>query len=325
VRRSACLPPRPPFLDASSKSTDSERPERLPSTSVRSAPRLRAGPRTRTRHRPWALPPIARLPTRFRPLAPKRMGLDHAASACSSHAGARGHAPLVDFCQSSDPLALPSDHRYPTTKEANLACANSVLFESVRAGNSTPRVSEGLHRRAEPRIHGSGAVVRFDLSVGRRHLPLTITREGSFAPTRFGSDTPCRAIRVRESGSRFHALTGRAYEPSNKFGGSPSVTRLRGGPEAGPPPAPLREKKMRSAAPRVPSVTRPLFRGVPLSPGCTQPVEGEPAPFRSSRLYRTRTVFGGARTRPIMGSRFLLSVSVLPLVRVSVRRSQRLV
>jgi len=167
--------------------------------------------------------------------------------------------------------------------------------------------------------------VRFDLSVGRRHLPLTITRERSFAPTRFGSNTPCRAIRVREGWSRFHELTERAYEPQNEFCDSPSATRLRGGPEVGPPPAPLREKKMRSAAPRVPSVTRPLFRGVPFSPGCTQPVEGEPAPFGSSHLCRTRTVFGGERTRPVTEGRFLPTVSVLSLVRGRVRRPQRLV
>jgi len=90
-----------------------------------------------------------------------------------------------------------------------------------------------------------------------RHPPAAMARSGGFAPTRCGSDTSCRASALPPAGVA-GAMHGAPNEPSIFRRFAPPA-RLRGR-SRGPPHAPLREEKMRSAAPEVPSVRRSPFR-----------------------------------------------------------------
>jgi hypothetical protein len=86
-----------------------------------------------------------------------------------------------------------------------------------------------------------------------------IARGESFTPTRSLSDTSCRVARSHRGWShRFAFRTGQRAEDVY-FVNSPSATACAGY-RGGPPPASLREKKMRSAAPEVPSIQGPPFR-----------------------------------------------------------------
>lgn len=93
------------------KSRCSLGPKRLPSTSARSA-RLRDASDTN----PPPCPGLSRLgpaSDALSPFACEKEGLDFAASASSSPAGARCHAPLVDFCNRNDPQARTCESPKP--------------------------------------------------------------------------------------------------------------------------------------------------------------------------------------------------------------------
>jgi len=78
-------------------------------------------------------------------------GLDPAASASSSLAGARRHAPLVDFCYRNVPQARPTNRGNPRP------CARTSSFRPLR----DPREgSPSPFRAAKPSGHGSGAECR---------------------------------------------------------------------------------------------------------------------------------------------------------------------
>ena len=69
-------------------------------------------------------------------------------------------------------------------------------------------------------------------------------------------------------------------------------SRLRGVPRAGPPPAPLREKEMHSAAPEVPSIERAPFRERPF-PQLVTNLWSRARAFSISAPCRARTVRRG--------------------------------
>jgi len=113
----------------------------------------------------------------------------------------------------------------------------------------------------EPRIHGSGAVeciAIIDCVAG------LLRDDGSswrLRPNPIGSNTSCRATRVDYDRSTVIESSSAPAKPCRTNSRArPRGHRLRSGFRGGPPPAPLREKEMRSAAPEVLSVT-----GLPLA------------------------------------------------------------
>jgi hypothetical protein len=132
----------------------------------------------------------------------------------------------------------------------------------------------------------------------RSGLTGLLRRDGSLRrlrPNPIGSDTSCRATRFDYDRSTVIDLPDAPASHSNEFESSPPGTRLREGFRGGPPPAPLREKEMHSAAPEVPSVARPPLRGVPFSTACTQPVDERTRASSISAPGRARTVRRGRR------------------------------
>jgi len=214
----------------------------------------------------------------------------------SSRPGAPGHAPLVDFCNQNDLQARPTDletrcawrplgfHRAPRPQHRS-------AFRRGRAGFPTR-----FHRSGAEESRVRGRLNRDTvLSNGLTGL---LRRDGSLRrlrPNPIGSNTSCRATRVDYDRSTVIELPDAPANASNEFESSPPGTRLREGFRGGPPPAPLREKEMRSAAPEVPSITRPPLRGVPFSTGCTQPVDGRTRAFSIFAPDRARTVRRGRR------------------------------
>jgi hypothetical protein len=284
VRRSAARAARTAFLAASSKATFPTTQDvfhrRVP---TRSPALARRRPRTRTRHRSRDFAAPARLPTLFRPTLPKEEGLDRAASERSSRPGAHGHAPLVDFCNRKDPQARPTDLRNPAVESGRAAFA--VLPISLRAprGELDDRVNDRRSTAREPRIHGSGAA--FSSERARTSFapasPSTIARDGSFTPTRSTLGHPLL----------LHATEGAAGVAATQIEWAGERRRFRrlapcacAHARVGPPRTPLREKKMCSAAPEVPSFEGPALSGGALFHSLSPTCGVELAPFQSSRL-----------------------------------------
>lgn len=147
----------------------------------------------------------------------------------------------------------------------------SFSLQPIRCARPPPFTEANTLSGAE-RSWVRGRVSRAVFRRARRRLPPRCDRGGSFAPTRSRSSTSCRIIRARHGWSRRRPPTGHAREIGERIRRSAPALRFRDspGPQAalarapedpGPPPAPLREKEMRSAAPEVLSAPRPLFRG----------------------------------------------------------------
>jgi hypothetical protein len=122
----------------------------------------------------------------------------------------------------------------------------------------------------------------------------TIARDESFTPTRSLSDTSCRTARSHCGWSYRLAARTSQRAVDVVFVDSPPGPACAG-VRGGPPPASLREKKMRSAAPEVPSVEGPPLSGGglfhSLSPTC-----GVEAP-RLFNLRATRHTDGASVVR----------------------------
>lgn len=123
-------------------------------------------------------------------------------------------------------------------------------------------VGEPMRRRVRDQRAACAALWR---------LLSAMARGGSLAPARIGSDTSCRVLCLplrRESprgdGRGAHEIVEEEFLPSSARS-PPSAARATTG--AGPPHAPLREKRVRSAAPEVPSIKRTPFRGRLARPG----------------------------------------------------------
>lgn len=136
----------------------------------------------RARHRPRAWPPEPGFRCSF-VLRYEEEGLDSAASASSSLAGARCHAPLVDFCNRNDPQARPSDRRNPSWR------SHSELSPDARSTGSVRRLLTEERSRV---VTGQGLMSDFGFWLPSSAPLDPLARIESFAPTRFGSDTSCR-------------------------------------------------------------------------------------------------------------------------------------
>lgn len=271
------------LLAASSKATIASRPGRLPSTSARSTPGLRRESRTRTRHRSRNFAVPARLPTLFRPAAPRSTGLDESAfralftPARNSPRAARRLLPSTTIRKHES-----SDFDYPA-RTAHFALRRNRLIDIRCAPRARLRVSRSAFEDPQPRVHGSGALSQRALS-GPSQAPLdAMARAGSFTPTRFGSDTSCHPRALLHSRSRRASTSNGPFERENEFRRSPrapafAFARVRAASRASS------RKEARSAAPEVPFLARPPFRGLRLSTGSSEPVDKTPAPFRSPHL-----------------------------------------
>jgi hypothetical protein len=190
-------------------------------------------------------------------------------SGSSSLRCARGHTSSVDFCQRDDPQARPSDDRHP-------------------ASDAPTRLSPG--RRPVP-VRGSSLLHPRLTGAARGPRSRGLSGQGPFdvdsrsrAPRQAPSSRDGSRWRLRPNPmwlghlvSRLRSPPGWSRRGDERCANEPAIfrrfappARLRGRPR-GPPHAPLREEKMRSAAPEVPSVRRsPLREGSihKLSPTC---------------------------------------------------------
>jgi hypothetical protein len=209
---------------------------------------------------PWTLPSRTGFRRSFA-LRYSEEGLDSAASASSSLAGVRCHAPLVDFCNRNDPQARPANRWNP------VLCARTTDFRPLRdPQGGSPLLSE---RRSRV-VTGQGPI-RLWLSPLPAAPPGALARVESFAPTRLARTPPVAGSRRRwpegpaqsleptqrpSSLSRNRSPSRRAFASSSRRAASRVFPR----------------RNTRSAAPEVPSVVEPPLWGGPflhtLSPAC---------------------------------------------------------
>jgi len=226
---------------------------------------LSPAPRTRTRHRPRTLPSEPGFRRSFAPRYDEEE-LDPAAFASSSPASARRHTPLVDFCNRNDPQARPANRRNPPRGLAPPAFAGSA---DAWNGSSAP------FGATRPSCQGSGTGWEMQLSPQHPPAPLAaLARSESLAPTRLARTPP-----VVDSGPRWPEWPSRSVEPTLRWPplsrDHRPMTRFRAVPGRAASRT-LPRRRMRSAAPEVPSFAKAPLRGGPLSTVCPQPVEWGP-------------------------------------------------
>jgi hypothetical protein len=240
-------------------------PERLSSTScplgVRFRDRLERGPATV----PRTLPPATGFRRSFA-LRSEEEGLDPAAFASSSPASARCHAPLVDFCNRNDPQARP------WIDGTRSAISHPPLARRARTRKNGSPVPFGA---TKPRSHGSGAVVDRRLAPSIPSSSRRACARRELCPNPIGSDTSCRGPVVWPAGVAGSTRSdppgdtplSRCLAPKARF-------RFAFGRAAS---RTIPRRRMRSAAPEVPSFVEAPLRGGPfVSPGCPQPVDSGP-------------------------------------------------
>jgi hypothetical protein len=224
---------------------------------IRFTDRLERGPATVSR----TLPPGTGFRRSFA-LRYIEEGLDPAASASSSLAGARRHAPLVDFCNRNAPQARPANRRNPVRASTLRACARRA---AVTIGFT------GSFRSGEAELSRVRDWNRLRLSPSSPAPLGALARVESFAPTRLARTPPVAGLVISMAGGAKSIVRARLAIRSLSRNDSPSGRAFASSRE-GPPPAPFREERMRSAAPEVPSVAEPPLRGGPfvhtLSPAC---------------------------------------------------------
>jgi hypothetical protein len=182
--------------------------------------------------------------------------LDPAALACSSHARAPCHTPLVDFChphtiRKHDPRTSTTSmigNRAPCGLRLTLLISSTHVTRDLRS----PRERRPCPARAQPSFSGSEASCRLALS-SKPEAPTC--RDGSRQelcpnPTN-GSDTPCRPTLCHHGWSRRDGPRAglRAIDESRARPGS---TAFAGGPSRAASHAASR-KEACFAAPEVPS------------------------------------------------------------------------
>jgi hypothetical protein len=98
-----------------------------------------------------------------------------------------------------------------------------------------------------------------------------LARVESFAPTRLARTPPVAGLGISMAGGANSIVRAHLAALSLSRNSSPSGRAFASSRE-GPPPAPFREERMRSAAPEVPFIAKPPLRGGPfvhtLSPAC---------------------------------------------------------
>jgi hypothetical protein len=218
---------------------------------IRFTDRLERGPATVSR----TLPPGTGFRRSFA-LRYIEEGLDPAASASSSLPGARRHAPLVDFCNRNAPQARPANRRNPV--------------RGARSANDHDRFT-GSFRIGEAELSRVRDWNRLRLSPSSPAPLAALARVESFAPTRLARTPPVAGLGISMAGGAKSIVRARLASRSLSRNDSPSGRAFASSRE-GPPPAPFREERMRSAAPEVPFVAEPPLRGGPfvhtLSPAC---------------------------------------------------------
>lgn len=261
-RRGAHPPTGAVTLDAPSRAPIRPLPDafhrRMPARPDACAPNLERGPATEPRFchpGPGFQRSFAPSPREGEGARPSRF------SESSSLRCVRGHASFVDFCQRDDPQARPSDDRHPASYAGSDAAfaSSSPARGPVRGGFlSHPRLT-GAARG--PRSRGLSGQGPFDVDSRSRALrQAPSSRDGSrwrLRPNPMWLGHLVSRCRSPPGWSRRGVARCAAIPPI--FRGFAPPARLRGR-SRGPPPAPLREKKMRSAAPEVPSVQRSPFR-----------------------------------------------------------------
>ena len=108
-------------------------------------------------------------------------------SADSSSAGAKGRAPLVDFCNRIDLRARPFERTIRTPRTASAVAHRRSSFRGwLRWSQIDGTLSSACSlERGQSGVHGSGARGPGARSPALpRAPPLAIARNGSFAPTR---------------------------------------------------------------------------------------------------------------------------------------------
>jgi serine/arginine repetitive matrix protein 1 len=198
------------------------------------------------------------------PPAPEGGGLDPAASGAFFTPGRTWPRAARRLLQPKRSASTTAGLRNPAPNRAARLSPSSPFRAGPRATMlGVPRKRAPLTAR-EPRIHASGALSRSGTAF-RRCCPGLSPRDcsrGELHPDPIGSRTPlvappgCNAVGVSALRPE------RANEPSTLISSTRPRRPLARGCRGGPPPASLREKKMRSAAPEVPSI-----EGSPLSGG----------------------------------------------------------
>jgi hypothetical protein len=189
-------------------------------------------------------------------------GLDSAASAGSSPAGARCHATLVDFCNRNDPQARPWIDGTPIR---TLAASGFRSARDLRKGFSCS------FRSGRSRVvPGQGPFYRRWLAPPPLAPRAALARVVSFAPTRLSSDTSCRGPATSPAGVADSVL--RAHPASAPLSRRAHPRDVLSLVESRAASRTFPRRNLRFAAPEVPSVVEPPHRGGPvlhtLSPAC---------------------------------------------------------
>jgi len=234
---------------------------------------------------PRALPPAAGFRRSFASRSEEEK-LDPAASASSSLASARRHAPLVDFCNRNDPQARPANRRNPTSRSSCPSLrlggeeeerfvvsfrSDEVEWSRVRGWKRTPKLSPRDPQLLSSRLRAPRAWPQ----PGRLGHLVSWTRDLAGRSGQVGRSIP-------PSGGLALAAPS---PPGRAFAQSPR----------GPPPATSREGGCVPLRPRcLPSPKLPSGEGL-----CPQTVPslwiGGPAPLQSSRVPFHRRDEEGAR------------------------------
>jgi hypothetical protein len=234
----------------------------------------------------------------------------------SSRPGAPGHAPLVDFCNRNDLQARPSDletRLAPADPREQIrlltrccsACAELLIMrDGPRSDWAIAAFTTTIQSKGSRGFTGQGPFVCIAIGDCIAGLLLGDRSLGRLRPNPIDSNTSCRATRVDYDRSTVIESSGSpASRADTRSTGSPPDTRFRGRFRGGPPPAPLREKEMRSAAPEVLSIP-----GLPLAGSALSP-QFVPNLWRwwarafsiSAPFLRTDGALGATWTRPLSG------------------------
>jgi hypothetical protein len=217
---------------------------------------------------PWTLPSRTGFRRSFA-LRYDEEGLDFAASASSSLAGVRCHAPLVDFCNRNEPQARPANRWNP------VLCARTTNFRPLR----DPQEGSPLLSERRSRVVTGQGPIRLWLSPLPAAPPGALARAESFAPTRLARTPPVAGSRCRwpEGPAQSLEPTQRPAFAFAKIDRPRDALSLRH--RAGPPPAHFREETRVPPHPRcLPLSNLPSGEGL-FSTRCPQPVEWGPGAF----------------------------------------------